>query len=206
MKRKSIFFPFIFLMFAFWGRATAQSTISVYPSSLFRKITRISYEYHRPDTWISYGTFVSGYFGATYNAYTGFDVAPYVKLFTNRKKAPDAWYFQPKLIFGYLKAQEAYCVPNSSAYHLKRDINFTMYGGGLVFGRQWVFKKGFTLSVDFGAKYVYRNVPDTFIENGKEYVLDQSFMPPVPYWYWGPGCYVDGHLGIGYTFFKKRTN
>lgn len=202
--KKNILFH-ILLIFLFIG-ANAQHTWMVYPVASFRKVARVGYEYHSENSRLSYGTMVSGYFQETENKYMGFDISPYVKIFINKQKIPNTWYFQPKLIAGYLNAQELYSYSTAaSEAEQSFNIDFPFYGVGLLIGKQWVLKNGLTFTLDVGAKYVYRNIPDSFTQDGHVYDQHpQAFSLGPSAWYIGPGCPLDGHFGIGYTFPYKK--
>ncbi len=184
----------------------SQHTIKTYPVSfLFHRKMYLSYEYHPSTSLISFGLLTSSYLRTTINEYQGFDVSPFVKITMGEKKLPNAWYFEPRLIWGYLYANERYGYEGAAGMNFESfSIDFPIYGFGFLLGKQWVLKNGFTLGIDCGLKRVFRKIPESFEQSGKTYEANQPVFLFTT-WQMGPGSIFDGHISIGYTFpFVKK--
>jgi hypothetical protein len=80
--------------------------------------------------------------------FSGLILTPEVKLYV-RKNAIDGFYISPYLRYNNYK----YEVKDSDS---KGTLN--SYGGGVAFGRQWIFKKGFVMDLFFGGHYLSADV------------------------------------------------
>jgi hypothetical protein len=80
----------------------------------------------------------------------GFGITPEMRFYI-RKNALDGFYIGP-----YLKYNNFGFDDGSSAGRYKA------FGGGVSFGRQWIFKKGFVIDVFFGGHYTNGNFELTY--------------------------------------------
>lgn len=87
--------------------------------------------------------------------FTGLILTPECKIYL-RKNAIDGVYLSP-----YFRYQN-FSVKNSKT---SSEGSLTSTGGGLAFGRQWIFKKGFVIDFFFGGHYAKANVK---VESGTD--------------------------------------
>lgn len=83
--------------------------------------------------------------------FTGLILTPECKFYI-RKDAIDGFYISPYLRYNQYK------------YSQKDETgegSFTSMGGGVAFGRQWIFKRGFIMDLFFGGHYTDGNVDIT---------------------------------------------
>jgi hypothetical protein len=78
--------------------------------------------------------------------FSGIILTPEVRIYP-KKNAIDGFYIAP-----YLRYQN-YTLQNGTD-----KGSLSSMGGGLLFGRQWIFKKGFTMDLFFGGHYGSSNV------------------------------------------------
>ena len=97
---------------------------------------------------------MSGQLGMTYLNYKvndvrlkGLTVTPEVRFYV-RNNAIDGFYVGPYLRYNNYSFDDN---ENESAG------KYTAFGGGVAFGRQWIFKKGFVLDLFFGGHYTGSN-------------------------------------------------
>lgn len=76
----------------------------------------------------------------------GFGITPEIRFYI-RKNALDGFYIGPYLRYNNFGFEE----PESSG-------RYKGFGGGVSFGRQWIFKKGFVIDVFFGGHYTGSSV------------------------------------------------
>lgn len=100
---------------------------------------------------------LSGQMGVTYLNYkasgtkfTGLILTPEVRLYP-KKNAIDGFYVAP-----YLRYQN-YTLSDASA-----KGTLSVMGGGLLFGRQWIKKSGFTMDMFFGGHYGSASLKATY--------------------------------------------
>jgi hypothetical protein len=91
---------------------------------------------------------LSGQLGVAYlnykindSKFSGLILTPELRFYVKRN-AIDGFYMAP-----YFRYQN-FSVKNGS-----NDATYTNYGGGLAFGRQWIFNSGFTMDLFFGGHY-----------------------------------------------------
>ena len=100
----------------------------------------------------------SAQFGVAYLSYKfgdtkfhGLILTPEFRFYV-RKNAIDGFYIAP-----YLRYQDfGYETKDNSS-----KGSFTGFGGGIVFGRQWIFQKGFVMDLFFGGHYTNKNLDIT---------------------------------------------
>lgn len=120
---------------------TEKNVLKVNTLSLFLATGSIFYEHKLSDG-------VSGQLGLAYmgvkiqdTKFTGVILTPEVRLYP-RKNAIDGFYIAP-----YLRYQN---------FTLQSGVNkgsLSSMGGGLLFGRQWITRSGFTMDLFFGGHY-----------------------------------------------------
>lgn len=103
---------------------------------------------------------LSGQLGAAYLSYkfdetkfSGFILTPEVRFYI-KKNAIDGFYIAPYGRFQNFKLESG-----------ADDATYTNIGGGLLFGRQWIFKKGFVIDFFFGGHYGSGNLK---VDSGTE--------------------------------------
>ena len=84
--------------------------------------------------------------------FNGLILTPEFKVYV-RKNAIDGFYIAPYLRY------------NKFGYEVKDDTSegsLISFGGGIAFGRQWIFQKGFVMDLFFGGHYTGANVEITY--------------------------------------------
>lgn len=151
-------FTFLMLL-AMFASANAQNEIVVAPEKNVLKVNTLSLVigtgsvfYERAIT-----DMISAQMGVAYLNYkvsetkfTGMILTPEVKFYI-RNNAIDGFYLSPYLRY------------NNYEYKGSEQSkgNYTSFGGGVAFGRQWIFKKGFVIDLFFGGHYTDGNVKVT---------------------------------------------
>jgi hypothetical protein len=156
MIMKTAAILFIFLGFAL--ASSAQDQPAVAPEKNVLKINILAliirtgavlYERELSDV-------ISGQFGLAYMNYTidntkldGIGLTPEVRFYV-RKNALDGFYIGPYLRYNNFGYDDGISTGRYKAF-----------GGGVSFGRQWIFKKGFVLDLFFGGHYTNSDVTVT---------------------------------------------
>lgn len=106
-----------------------------------------------------------GYLNYTFDdtKFSGIILTPEFKMYL-KKNAIDGFYISP-----YFRYQK-YTVEEKDAIISKGTL--TCYGGGLLFGRQWITNSGFTMDLFFGGHY---SSGDVSIESGSDKFNDNLF-------------------------------
>ncbi|HPB13984.1 MAG: DUF3575 domain-containing protein [Bacteroidales bacterium] len=143
----------ILLLFsAFALNSFAQSEVTVAPEKNVLKVNTLSLLvgtgsifYEREISDLVSAQMGVGYMGYTLGKtkFSGLILTPECKFYI-RNNAIDGFYFAPYLRY------------NKFGYESKEGDNegqYSSYGGGLAFGRQWIFKKGFVIDFFFGGHY-----------------------------------------------------
>jgi hypothetical protein len=163
MKKALILFLVIVLTAPIFSQeksdvATEKNVLKINTLSLFLATGSIFYE-HKLSELIS-AQLGFGYMGVKIQdtKFSGIILTPEVRIYP-KKNAIDGFYIAP-----YLRYQN-YTLQNGTD-----KGSLSSMGGGLLFGRQWIFKKGFTMDLFFGGHYGSSNVKvdsgtDTFNTN-----------------------------------------
>jgi hypothetical protein len=80
---------------------------------------------------------------------SGFGITPEYRIYLGEKAAPDGFYVAPFLRYNNYKL--TYESPDNSP---DEEATLTQFGGGVVVGRQWVFKERVTFDLFIGPKYM----------------------------------------------------
>jgi hypothetical protein len=125
--------------------ATEKNTLKVNTLALILTTGSVFYERKLSD-------FTSAQLGVGYFNYkisdsklSGLFLTPEVRLYV-RKNAIDGFYIAPYMRYMNLTFKTETETDNAKG-------TFNSYGGGVAFGRQWVFTKGFLLDLFFGGHY-----------------------------------------------------
>lgn len=131
--------------------STEKNVLKINTLSLFLATGSIFYEHKISDaTSAQLGV---AYLGFKFNdtKFTGLILTPEFRIYP-KKNAIDGMYVAP-----YLRYQN-YTLSNTSA---NAKGSLTSFGGGLLFGRQWITKSGFTMDLFFGGHYGSSSVKAT---------------------------------------------
>ncbi|HLN19809.1 MAG TPA: DUF3575 domain-containing protein [Bacteroidales bacterium] len=143
--------------------STEKNVLKVNTLSLFVGTGSIFYE--RALTAGVSGQLGLGYLGfhSSDTKFSGLILTPEVRLYP-KKNASDGFYVAP-----YLRYQK-FSVSNDIE---NAEGSLNSFGGGLVFGRQWITNSGFTMDLFFGGHYGSSNVKAS---EGNADVLDIKFF------------------------------
>ncbi len=137
----------------------AKNTIKVNPLSLILRTGSVFYEHKLAEnSSFQMGVAFTGMKVGDVN-FNGFALTPEYRFYP-KKNALSGLYLAP-----YVKYQN---------YTLKADGSkgtYSSFGGGLLLGRQWVYKSDFTLDLFFGPSY---NNGDIKVKSGDEEDLDMK--------------------------------
>ena len=149
---------------------------------------------------LSAGTFLNFYYANLFylDTYNGLRLDPFVRIYPNGK-APKGIYLQAKGIVGYFNSNiKYYYTSGLDTISKKQSPKFFTYGAGFGLGYQFIMGRNKTRSMElfFGVQYSKLNVPLNIYDNNKEYYTDDDYL-----WYtFGPGSFLNGNFGIGYSF------
>ena len=122
---------------------------------------------------------------------SGVGIMPQYRLYLSEKHpAPEGFYVAPYLRYQYLRQQgqyEEFNPATGTSTIRKSDASLNAFGGGIVVGRHWIFKRLFSLDTFLGPSYMASRVSTT-----NPNVNRDSFL----------GFYEDSNYGIrgGLTF------
>ena len=128
------------------GTAVVKAQSNVVKINIFSPIVRtfnVSYEHVvKKDASFQLGFFYTGY-SASGVSYTGLGITPEYRFYLSDTEAPAGVYVAP-----FLRYQN---------FTLKDDVNnkgtLSTFGGGVVLGKQWIFKNKFSLDGFVGPAY-----------------------------------------------------
>ena len=117
---------------------------------------------------------------------SGFGITPEYRFYlSERSPAPDGFYVAPYLRYQSLKLSDTYPSFNGTAMTTD-EATLNTFGGGIVVGRQWIFKRRFSLDVFLGPGY-----------NGGEVTVKSSGSDPETF---DPGPFKGFTVRTGITF------
>jgi hypothetical protein len=149
--KKAIFVAlFCMLISSAWAQSEQVNIIKINSLSLLLKTGSFFYEHKIDDgsSWQLGLSYMAGYDSCT-EKYTGLTLTPEYRIYYN-KNALSGYYLAPFLRYTNLKLEKVF---DSSA-------KLTAFGGGIVFGRQWVYSKGFVMDLFAGPIYNAANIHD----------------------------------------------
>lgn len=83
---------------------------------------------------------------------SGFAFTPEYRFYLSEKStAPEGFYVGPFLRYQKLKLEDSYS--SGSGFTSTSEASLSTFGGGLLVGRQWIFKERFSLDVFLGPSY-----------------------------------------------------
>ncbi|MEQ8424466.1 MAG: DUF3575 domain-containing protein [Cyclobacteriaceae bacterium] len=140
---------FAFLLFGV-GRVNAQNTLKINILSPIVKTINLQYEkVISTSSSVQLGFFYTGYStGGT--SFSGFGLTPEYRFYLSDTEAPAGVYVAPFIRYQSFNLKED-DISNSEA-------DFTSFGGGLILGKQWVFKEKVVLDIFLGPAYSSGNV------------------------------------------------
>ncbi len=141
--------------------ATAQnSAIKVNVLSPMVRTANFSFEQKLgPETSLQLGFF---YTSAKFDGdrYTGIGVTPEFRYYLTETEAIRGFYIAPFLRYNKIniKTTSTYTDGNGNTTTEKVDVDLNGFGGGVVVGKQWVFKEHITIDMFVGPKGMSRNI------------------------------------------------
>jgi hypothetical protein len=142
------------------------------------KTFNIQYEKaFKEDQSFQLGFFYSGYSDAS-TSFNGFGITPEYRFYLSETKAPEGVYIAP-----FVRYQSF----NASNTDTNTKGSVSSFGGGVILGRQWIFKKHISLDIFIGPSYYSSNVK---IDSGSPTIDATPF----------DGFTVRGGLCFGYAF------
>lgn len=143
MKRVTFVFCFVSLMAA--ASVHAQSVVKINILSPIVRTFNISYEHTiNESSSFQLGFFYSGW-SDDLTKFNGFGITPEYRFYLSETSAPQGVYVAPFLRYQSFKLEDKE-VSNAEA-------DFSTFGGGLVLGKQWIFKDKIALDIFIGPSY-----------------------------------------------------
>lgn len=139
--------------------ATAQSNVIKF--NIFAPIAKTAnFQYERAfgNKSFQLGAFYSAYSPST-TKFTGYGITPEVRFYLSETDAPEGFYAAPYVRYQSFTIEETNPDPDLSG-----KATFNGIGGGLIIGKQWIFKEKVALDLFIGPSYT--NVGDLKIETG----------------------------------------
>lgn len=113
------------------------------------------------------GSFQLGFFYTGYKksgtGFSGFGITPEYRFYLSDSPAPDGFYAAPFVRY------MSFSLTESST---NDEADFSAFGGGLVIGRQWIFKKRISLDIFIGPAYYSGNVKAKDGASASEFNVD----------------------------------
>lgn len=143
MKKISINFLLILLL-AVTDRGQAQSVLKInIISPIFRTLNMQFEQTHAESSSVQLGLFYTG-FSTEISRWRGYGITPEFRYYLSETSAPQGVFVAPFIRFQKIKAEE-------------KDTNFSSsligIGGGIIIGRQWIFKDKISLEAFLGPSY-----------------------------------------------------
>lgn len=141
---------------------------------------------------VTYGVLLTGY----YKYYPGVQLAPFARFYF-KKRAPEGFYAQAKIVGGYYKSSYSYY--DDDFNYIEKNEYFTSFGGGIAVGYQllWGNNDRWTIDVNLGIKAV--GSPPQYSGNSFGGSL-MSAGNSIGWYATGPGSIIDGLVSVGYRF------
>lgn len=99
--------------------------------------------------------------------FSGFGLTPEYRFYLSQTPAPNGFYVAPFL---------RYTNYNLTADDTTDKATFTSFGGGVVVGRQWVFKERVTFDLFIGPKYQSRDLKVTNTSGNADETFDINYL------------------------------
>ena len=151
MKRK-LWIALIAFMVTFGTTLKAQNVIKINILSPIVKTFNVQYERAlTTSSSLQLGFFYSG-FSTGDTKFSGFGITPEYRFYLSNSDAPAGVYIAPFVRYQSFKVEDD--VTASKA-------DFTVFGGGVILGKQWIFKEKIVLDIFLGPTYSSGNVDVT---------------------------------------------
>ncbi|HEY5690448.1 MAG TPA: DUF3575 domain-containing protein [Cyclobacteriaceae bacterium] len=139
------FLPLLVILFAFgFNEAKAQSTLKINIISPIVRTINVQFE----KTINTSSSFQLGFFytGASSGGTTfkGFGITPEYRFYLSDSEAPEGVYVAPFVRYQNFKLTED---------SFNSEGTYTAVGGGLILGKQWIFKEKIVLDIFLGPSY-----------------------------------------------------
>jgi hypothetical protein len=153
MKKYLPYYAIVFLLLSSSLTSLAQeNVIKINIFSPIVKTLNVSYERKLSAT----GSFQLGFFYTSYNPndtkFSGIGITPEYRFYLSDTEAPAGFYLAPFVRYQNFK------VENTSS---SDKGTLSLFGGGLVIGKQWIFKEKISLDTFIGPQYTSGNVKVT---------------------------------------------
>lgn len=149
MKSKKLLLSLGFVLFlAFAGHTSygQNSVVKVNIFSLLVKTFNVSFEQKiNANSSAQLGFFYTGY-SVSDTKFSGFGLTPEYRYYLSDTEAPKGVYIAPFLRYQSFKLED-----NSSG--TSNEGKLTTFGGGLLIGKQWIFKERVSLDIFLGPAY-----------------------------------------------------
>jgi hypothetical protein len=150
------YLPYSIILFLLIGSSVSsvaqENVLKINIFSPIVKTLNVSYERKVSAT----GSFQLGFFYTGYSTsgtkFSGFGVTPEYRFYLSSTEAPQGVYVAPFVRYQSFKLEEE--TSNDKG-------TLTMFGGGLVIGKQWIFKEKISLDIFIGPSYSGGNVKVT---------------------------------------------
>ncbi|MFD2513956.1 DUF3575 domain-containing protein [Pontibacter locisalis] len=168
---KKVFVVALVLLAMAMGAAQAQN--SVFKINVLSPVVRTGSVFYEQaisqDKSLQLGLFYTG-FRVDETKFRGYGITPeYRQYLSTGKTAPEGFYVAPFLRFQSLNLEvdesDWYDEETGEYQDIKAKASLNTVGGGLLIGRQWIFKERFVLDTFFGPSY---NAGSVKVESGEE--------------------------------------
>lgn len=127
-----------------FGAAQAQNVIKINILSPIVKTFNIQYERAiNANSSVQLGFFYTG-FSAGDTKFSGFGITPEYRFYLSESEAPEGVYLAPFFRYQSFKIKDDVTVS---------EADFSAVGGGVIIGKQWIFKEKVALDIFLGPSY-----------------------------------------------------
>ena len=143
-----------FLLFAGTSAFSQSSVVKLNIFSPLVKTFNVSYEQKlAANSSLQLGFFYTGY-SAGDTEFSGFGLTPEYRYYLSSTEAPQGVYIAPFIRYQNFKLED-------SSFGTTNKGEFTAFGGGLILGKQWIFKERVSLDIFLGPAYYSGDVKVT---------------------------------------------
>ena len=129
-----------------------QNVVKINILSPIVKTINVSFEHALSETGsLQLGLFYTGY-SVDETKFSGFGITPEYRFYLSSSPAPDGFYVAPFARYQSFKLTDDFT---------DSEGKFSAFGGGLVIGRQWIFKERISLDLFLGPQFISGNVDVT---------------------------------------------
>lgn len=145
MMKKVTFIALVVCLMAAANTVQAQNVVKINILSPIVKTFNISYERAiNENSSFQLGFFYSGW-SNDLTKFNGFGITPEYRFYLSQTSAPEGVYAAPFLRYQKFTLEDKEFSDDSA--------DFSAFGGGVVIGKQWVFKEKITLDIFLGPAY-----------------------------------------------------